>query len=174
MLRLVSDEDVHDDIIRGLRRRERGLDIVRVLDVGLDQTPDPDILEWAANQERIVVTGDLNTMVGFAWARRRVRNAMQPLSFARQSPQSPCGPDGQSVSGTEEEAYFRRKSPRCTERPPWRSANWDSTLRRPPRNATEGVPYRAIRRAAFLTWCLWGLAALGPPFGHSITHARGN
>ena len=69
MLRLVSDEDVHDDIIRGLRRREPGLDVVRAMDVGLNQTPDPIILEWAANHDRILITGDLNSMVGFAWAR---------------------------------------------------------------------------------------------------------
>jgi len=69
MLRLVSDEDVHDDIIRGLRRRDPALDIVRVQDVGLDHTPDPIILEWAADNERVLVTGDLNTMVGFAWGR---------------------------------------------------------------------------------------------------------
>src|SRR5437899_2486151 len=67
MLRLVSDEDVHDDIIRGPRRREPALDLVRAVDVGLDHTPDPAILAWAAAQERILVTGDLNTMVGFAW-----------------------------------------------------------------------------------------------------------
>jgi hypothetical protein len=69
MLRLVSDEDVHDDIIRGLRRREPTLDIVRVLDVGLAQTPDPIILEWAAGEGRVLVTGDLNTMLAFAWHR---------------------------------------------------------------------------------------------------------
>ncbi len=69
MLRLVTDEDVHDDIVRGLRRREPALDIVRVLDVGLDHTPDPIILEWAAGEGRVLVTGDLNTMVGFAWGR---------------------------------------------------------------------------------------------------------
>jgi hypothetical protein len=69
MLRLVSDEDVHEDIIRGLRRREPALDIVRVLDVGLGHTPDPIILEWAAAEGRVLVTGDLNTMVGFAWGR---------------------------------------------------------------------------------------------------------
>jgi len=68
MLRLVGDEDVHEDIIRGLRRREPALDIVRVEDVGLDHTPDP-ILEWAATQGRALITGDLNTMVGFAWQR---------------------------------------------------------------------------------------------------------
>ena len=69
MLRLVSGEDVHDDIIRGLRRREPTLDVVRVLDVGLAHTPDPVILASAADQARILITGDLNTMVGFAWAR---------------------------------------------------------------------------------------------------------
>lgn len=76
MLRLISDEDVHEDIVRGLRRREPTLDIVRVLDVGLDHTPDPIILEWASAQERILITGDLNTMVGFAWSRVK---ADQPM-----------------------------------------------------------------------------------------------
>jgi hypothetical protein len=76
MLRLVSDEDVHDDVIRGLRRREPNLDIVRAVDVGLGHMPDPIILAWAASQGRILVTGDLNTMVGFAWA--RVQSA-QPM-----------------------------------------------------------------------------------------------
>src|SRR5438067_3456038 len=40
MLRLVSDEDVHEDILRGLRRREPSLDLVRAVDVGLEQTPE--------------------------------------------------------------------------------------------------------------------------------------
>lgn len=69
MPRLLSDEDVHDDIIRGLRRREPTLEIVRALDVGLDHTPDPIILAWAASHDRILLPGDLNTMVGFAWVR---------------------------------------------------------------------------------------------------------
>ncbi len=69
MLPLATDEDVHDNIIRGLRRREPALDIVRVVDVGLGHTPDPLILEWAAGEGRILVTGDLNSMVGFAWGR---------------------------------------------------------------------------------------------------------
>jgi hypothetical protein len=76
MLRLVSDEDVHDDIVRGLRRREPNLDIVRAFDVGLAQTADPAILAWAASQQRILVTGDLNTMVGFAWTRVQTAEPM--------------------------------------------------------------------------------------------------
>jgi hypothetical protein len=69
MLLLASDEDVHEDIIRGLRRRELALDIVCVVDVGLGHTLDPFILEWAASEGRILVTGDLNSIVGFAWER---------------------------------------------------------------------------------------------------------
>jgi hypothetical protein len=69
MLRLVSDEDVHDDIIRGLKRRQPDLDIVRVVDVELGRTPDPIILEWAAREDRVLITGDVNTMVGSAWGR---------------------------------------------------------------------------------------------------------
>jgi predicted nuclease of predicted toxin-antitoxin system len=76
MLRLVSDEDVHDDIVRELQRREPTLDLVRVREVGLDHTPDTIILEWAAGQGRILITGDLNSMVGFAWS--RVQSA-QPM-----------------------------------------------------------------------------------------------
>jgi hypothetical protein len=69
MLRLATDEDVHDDIIRGLLRREPTLDIVRVVDIGLGRTPDPIILDRMAGESRVLITGDLNTMVGFAWAR---------------------------------------------------------------------------------------------------------
>ena len=52
MLRMISDEDVHDDIIRGLRRREPSLDIVRALDVDLEQTsaqPMPGVLALLEN-----------------------------------------------------------------------------------------------------------------------------
>ena len=35
MLRLLTDEDVHGDIVDGLRRRQPALDLVRVQDVGL-------------------------------------------------------------------------------------------------------------------------------------------
>ena len=71
MLRLLSDEDVSGAIIRGLSRRVPELDIIGVRDVGLEHTFDPLILEWAAGQERILLTGDLGTMVGHAVDRVR-------------------------------------------------------------------------------------------------------
>ena len=45
-------------IVRGLLRRMPNLDVVRVQDVGLVQTPDPNILVWAAAEERILLTHD--------------------------------------------------------------------------------------------------------------------
>ena len=69
MLRLLTDEDVHGDIVHGLRRRQPTLDLVRVQDVGLRQTPDPLILEWAAQQGRVVVSVDKKTLAVDAWDR---------------------------------------------------------------------------------------------------------
>ena len=48
MLKLVSDENFNADILRGLYRRRSDLDVVRVQDIGLNATPDRDILAWAA------------------------------------------------------------------------------------------------------------------------------
>src|SRR6266478_2870418 len=69
MLRLLTDEDVHGDIVDGLRRRQPTLDLVRVQDVGLMHTPDPVILEWAAQQGRVVVSVDKKTLAVYAWDR---------------------------------------------------------------------------------------------------------
>lgn len=69
MLPLLTDEDVHGDIVAGLRRRQPLLDIVRVQDVGLRHTPDPTILEWAAHAGRVVVSVDKKTLAVDAWDR---------------------------------------------------------------------------------------------------------
>lgn len=52
MLRFVSDENLNNQIVRGILRRNANLDIVRVQDVALSQTDDRVILEWAAQQNR--------------------------------------------------------------------------------------------------------------------------
>jgi hypothetical protein len=81
MLRLLSDEDVNGNIVDGLLEHGEGLDLVRAADVGLGHTPDERILEWAAAEGRVLITGDLNTMVGFAWDRVRQKQPM-PGVFA--------------------------------------------------------------------------------------------
>ena len=67
MLRLAADENFNGNIIRGLLRRRPDLDIVRVQDVGLAGADDPAILAWAADEGRILLTHDVETMVGFTY-----------------------------------------------------------------------------------------------------------
>ena len=66
MLRLAADENLNGDIVRGLVRRIPTLDIVRVQDVGLSGADDPSVLQWAADQGRIVVTHDASTLTKHA------------------------------------------------------------------------------------------------------------
>lgn len=65
-MRLVTDENFNGAILRGLIRRLPELDVVRVQDVGLMHTDDATILEWAANEERILLTHDVATIVMYA------------------------------------------------------------------------------------------------------------
>jgi predicted nuclease of predicted toxin-antitoxin system len=69
MLPPAADECLHGDIIRGVRRREPGIDLVLVEEVGLRGRTDPDVLEWAAREGRILITQDEHTMIGHAYDR---------------------------------------------------------------------------------------------------------
>jgi predicted nuclease of predicted toxin-antitoxin system len=69
MVRLISDADVHGHIVRGVRGRNSGIDLIRVHEVGLRTARDPVILEWAAVENRIVISQDRSSMIGFARAR---------------------------------------------------------------------------------------------------------
>jgi hypothetical protein len=78
-LRLASDADVRGEIIRGLRRRLPEIDLVRAQDVLPDGTPDSEVLAWAAAENRILITNDRNTMVGFARERVATGEAVPGL-----------------------------------------------------------------------------------------------
>src|SRR5574341_1504475 len=69
MLLLVADENFNNDILRGLLRRDPSLDIVRIQDVGLTHVPDYDVLKWAAQENRVLLTHDRNTVTKFAYER---------------------------------------------------------------------------------------------------------
>ena len=65
----VADENFNNDILRGLLRRNPSLDIVRIQDVGLVHAPDTDVLQWAAQENRVLLTHDQNTLTKFAYQR---------------------------------------------------------------------------------------------------------
>lgn len=71
MLRLTTDENFNNDIVRGLRLRQPRLDIVRVQDAGPKGAVDSIVLEWAATENRVLLTHDVPTITKFAFERVR-------------------------------------------------------------------------------------------------------
>ncbi|MBE9128088.1 MULTISPECIES: DUF5615 family PIN-like protein [unclassified Coleofasciculus] len=71
MLKLLVDENFDNTIVRGLFRRNPMLDMVRVQDIGLSGEDDPTILEWAAQEGRVLLTHDVATITRYAYDRVR-------------------------------------------------------------------------------------------------------
>ena len=69
MLFLGADENFNNAIVRGLLPVKPDLDIVRVQDVGLSAIDDRAILEWAANEDRVLLTHDVTTITKYAYER---------------------------------------------------------------------------------------------------------
>ena len=67
----LTDENIESELSVQLRRHLPDIDLVDVRDVGLAQTPDEDILQWAADNGRVIITHDINTMRGLAEDRVR-------------------------------------------------------------------------------------------------------
>ena len=69
MIRLFFDENFNCRILAGLRLRLPDAELLRVQDLAMDGTSDPELLEWTANERRILVTHDIKTMIRFAYER---------------------------------------------------------------------------------------------------------
>ncbi len=82
--RLLADHDFNEDILKGLLRQEPTIDLVRARDLGLQQTPDVDLLAYAAAEGRVVLSHDVNTMSAAAVARLRSGQPMTGLVMVRQ------------------------------------------------------------------------------------------
>ena len=84
----MSDADFNEKILVGLIRRWPALDVERLRDLGMGGAIDPEVLAWAADADRIVLSHDKNTMPGHA--NRRLKSG---LSFPGLVlvPQTPIG-----------------------------------------------------------------------------------
>ena len=76
MPKFLADENFNYDIVRGLLRQLPDLDIVTAQDVGLTRADDPEVLQWAAQEGRVVLTHDLETMTDYAYERIRAGQFM--------------------------------------------------------------------------------------------------
>ncbi len=87
MLRLAADENFNNDIVRGLLRRKPDLDIMRVQDVSLSGADDPTILEWTAQEGRVLLTHDVSTLIRYAYERVKAGKPMPGVfEVSRQVP----------------------------------------------------------------------------------------
>jgi uncharacterized protein DUF5615 len=66
---LAADENFNNDILRGLLRRVSDLDIVRIQDTVIAGSDDSTVIEWAAQEGRILLTHDVKTITRFAYER---------------------------------------------------------------------------------------------------------
>jgi len=69
ILRLLADENLNANIVRGLRRRLEALDLISVQSLGLTGADDRTVLALAAEQQRVLVTQDIQTVTRFAFER---------------------------------------------------------------------------------------------------------
>lgn len=67
MIAFLADENLKRKIISGLLRRNPAVDVVRAQEAGLAGVDDRVLLEWAARNQRVLLTHDVQTLVGFAW-----------------------------------------------------------------------------------------------------------
>jgi len=89
VLRLLADENFNGRIFRALKRLIPDLDVVRAQDTRLLGADDPALLQFAADEMRVLLTHDQETLVGHAWQRVREGMAMPGVIVA--PPDCPIG-----------------------------------------------------------------------------------
>ncbi len=62
MLRLLADQNFDHDMLRELVRRIPQIDVVTAFEIGMSEATDPELLTWAAQNGRVIVTFDHRTM----------------------------------------------------------------------------------------------------------------
>jgi hypothetical protein len=73
--RFLADEDFRNEIVRAVVRREPTIDFTTVQALGMSGTPDDQLLQFAWENNRVVVSHDANTMT--AEAIRRINDGRQ-------------------------------------------------------------------------------------------------
>ena len=63
-MRFLADENFNGKLLVALRARLIELDVIRVQDTDRIGVPDLELLQWAATQQRILLTHDVQTLAG--------------------------------------------------------------------------------------------------------------
>ncbi len=69
MIRFAADENFDNHVLHALTRRYPDLDLIRVQDTFLYGADDDEVLQWCAEELRILLTHDVSTLIAFAYQR---------------------------------------------------------------------------------------------------------
>lgn len=83
MIRFLLDENFNGKITRGLLLRQPDIDMVRVQDTEISGADDEIVLEWATQQNRILLTHDIATMTNYAYERINAGLPLAGIIFVR-------------------------------------------------------------------------------------------
>jgi hypothetical protein len=67
--RFLADNGLNDAIITGVQRREPAAEFARLRDFGFATRSDPEVLDFAAREQWMVVSHDVNTLTAAAYSR---------------------------------------------------------------------------------------------------------
>ena len=83
--KFLADHDVNEHLIVGVLRREPSVEFNRARDIGINDQPDSEILDYADRHGLIVVSHDVNTMPAEAYNRLATGKAIAGLLMVQQS-----------------------------------------------------------------------------------------
>ncbi len=67
MIKILADQNFNGRILRGLKSRISDLDCVATYEIGIQKYTDYDLLTFAAQEKRIILTHDSKTFPNFAY-----------------------------------------------------------------------------------------------------------
>ena len=85
MMRFAADENFDGRMLSGLQARLPDLDVLRIQDTTMAESADPDLLDWLAGEDRILLTHDLKTMPGFVADRIRAELPVPGVIIVKRS-----------------------------------------------------------------------------------------
>ncbi len=85
VMRFAADENFNGHLLAGLRARLPDVDIVRVQDTEMYEAADPDLLAWLAQENRILLSHDVQTMPGYVYERVRATLPMPGLVIVQET-----------------------------------------------------------------------------------------
>lgn len=86
-MRLLLDENFNNNVLRGLLKAKPDLDYLRAQDIPeISGKDDPTLLEWAAEQNRVLLTHDVRTITRYAYDRVREGKPMPGIIEVKRIP----------------------------------------------------------------------------------------